>query len=55
MTRDELISCKRSILSKVFDRTMHKQVAYMSVEIAYNILNKIDDTYQFSNSSKTSD
>ena len=56
MTREELISLSgqvvngilssdSSIISKMFDWTMHKQVADMSVDIAYNILKKIDDTY----------
>ena len=56
MTREELISLSgqvangilsadSSLISKVFDRTMHKQVADMSVDIAYDMLNKIDNGY----------
>jgi hypothetical protein len=55
MTREELISLSRqvvngmlsadgSIISKVIDRTLHKQIAESAVDVAYNMLKKIDST-----------
>jgi hypothetical protein len=53
MTREELIllsgqvvngmlSADGSIISKVIDRTLHKQIAESAVDVAYNMLKKID-------------
>ena len=55
MTREELIllsgqvvngmlSADGSIISKVIDRTLHKQIAESAVDVAYNMLKKIDST-----------
>ena len=55
MTREELISLSGqvangmlsadgSIISKVIDRTLHKQIAESAVDVAYNMLKKIDST-----------
>lgn len=58
MTREELIllsgqvvngmlSADCSIITKVIDRTLHKQIAEMAVDIAYDMLKKIDNEYGF--------
>ena len=58
MTREELISLSgqvvngmlsadSSIISKVIDRTLHKQITESAVDVAYNILTKIDSEYGF--------
>ena len=55
MTKEELISLSGqvvngmlsadgSIISKVIDRTLHKQIAESAVDVAYNMLKKIDST-----------
>ena len=55
MTREELISLSGqvvngmlsadgSIISKVIDRTLHKQIAESAVGVAYDMLKKIDST-----------
>ena len=55
MTREELIllsgqvvngmlSADGSIISKVIERTLHKQIAESAVDVAYNMLKKIDST-----------
>ncbi len=57
MTREELIllsgqvangmlSADDSIITKVIDRTLHKQIADMAVNIAYDMLKKIDNEYR---------
>ncbi len=57
MTRDELISLSgqvangmlsadSSIIAKVIDRTMHKQIAEAAVDIAYEMLKKIHTDYR---------
>ena len=57
MTREDLIalsgqvangilSADSSIISKVIDRTMHKQIAESAVNIAYEILKKIDTDFR---------
>lgn len=54
MTRDELISLSgqvvngmlsadSSVVSKLIDRTLHKQIAESAVEVAYQMLKKIDE------------
>ena len=53
MTREELISLSgqvvngmlsadSSIISKVVDRTLHKQIAESAVDVAFDMLKKID-------------
>lgn len=55
MTREELIllsgqvvngmlSADSSIISKAIDRTLHKQIAESAVDVAYDMLKKIDST-----------
>lgn len=55
MTREELIllsgqvvngmlSADGSIISKAIDRTLHKQIAESAVDVAYDMLKKIDST-----------
>ena len=57
MTREELISLSGqvvngmlsaygSIISKVIDRTLHKQIAESAVDVAYEMLKKIDNEYR---------
>ena len=57
MTREELISLSgqvvngmlsadSSIISKVIDRTLHKQIAESAVDVAYEMLKKIDNEYK---------
>ena len=57
MTRKELISLSGqvvngilsadgSIISKVIDRTLHKQIAETAVDVAYEMLKKIDNEYR---------
>ena len=57
MTREELIllsgqvvngmlSADDSIITKVIDRTLHKQIAETAVDIAYDMLKKIDNEYR---------
>lgn len=57
MTREELISLSgqvvngmlsadSSIISKVIDRTLHKQIAESAVDVAYEMLKKIDNEYR---------
>ncbi len=57
MTRQELISLSgqvvngmlsadSSIITKVIDRTLHKQIAETAVDIAYYMLKNIDDDYE---------
>lgn len=41
-----MLSADGSIITKVIDRTLHKQIAETAVEIAYNILKKIDTEYR---------
>lgn len=54
MTRDELISLSgqvvngmlsadSSVVSKLIDRTLHKQIAESAIEVAYQMLKKIDE------------
>lgn len=54
MTREELISLSGqvangmlsadgSVISKLIDRTLHKQIAESAVEVAYQMLKKIDE------------
>lgn len=54
MTREELISLSgqvvngmlsadSSVVSKLIDRTLHKQIAESAVEVAYQMLKKIDE------------
>lgn len=58
MTREELISLSGevangmlsaddSIISKIIDRTIHKQIADSAVDVAYEMLRKIDNEYRF--------
>ena len=57
MTREEMISLSGqvvngmlsaddSILSKIIDRTLHKQIAESAVNVAYEMLKKIDNEYR---------
>lgn len=57
MTREELIllsgqvvngmlSADDSIITKVIDRMLHKQIAETAVDIAYDMLKKIDNEYR---------
>ena len=57
MTREEIInlsgqvangmlSADSSVITKVIDRTLHKQIAEMAVDIAYNMLKKIDSEFR---------
>ena len=39
-----MLSADGSIISKVIDRTLHKQIAESAVDVAYNMLKKIDST-----------
>ena len=39
-----MLSADCSIISKVIDRTLHKQIAESAVDIAYDMLKKIDST-----------
>lgn len=41
-----MMSADSSMLTKVLDRTMHKQIAGAAVEIAYEMLKKIDNEYR---------
>jgi len=41
-----ILSSDSSVLSKMVDRVTHKQIAELSVEIAYEILKKIDEEYE---------
>jgi len=41
-----ILSSDSSVLSKMVDRVTHKQIAELSVEIAYEILKKIDEEYK---------
>lgn len=41
-----MMSADSSMLTKVLDRTMHKQIASAAVEIAYEMLKKIDNEYR---------
>ena len=41
---DGMLSADGSIISKVIDRTLHKQIAESAVDVAYDILKKIDST-----------
>lgn len=54
MTREELISLSgqvvngmlsadSSVVSKLIDRTLHKQIAESAIEVAYQMLKKIDE------------
>jgi hypothetical protein len=38
-----ILSSDSSVLSKIIDRTMHKQIAESAVEIAKKMLEKIDE------------
>ena len=38
-----MLSADSSVLSKLIDRTMHKQIAESAVEIAKKMLEKIDE------------
>ena len=38
-----ILSSDSSVLSKIIDRTMHKQIAESAVEIAIKMLEKIDE------------
>ena len=42
---DRMLSADGSIISKVIDRTLHKQIAESAVDVAYDMLNKIDSTH----------
>ena len=57
MTREELVnlsgqvvngmlSTDSSVLSKILDRTMHKQIADTAVDVAYHMLEKIDREFR---------
>lgn len=57
MTREELISLSGqvvngmlsadgSIITKVIDRTLHKQIAETAVDIAHDMLKKIDNEFR---------
>lgn len=57
MTREDLItlsgqvvngilSADSSVISKVIDRTLHKQIAESAVNIAYEMLKKIDTDFR---------
>ena len=57
MTREELISLSGqvvngmlsadgSIITKVIDRTLYKQIAETAVDIAYDMLKKIDNEFK---------
>lgn len=57
MTREELISLSgqvvngmlsadSSVIPQVIDRTLHKQIAETAVEIAYDMLKKIDNEFR---------
>lgn len=41
-----MLSADGSIITKVIDRTLHKQIAEMAVNIAYDMLKKIDNEYK---------
>ena len=41
---DGMLSADGSIISKVIDRTLHKQIAESAVDVAYDMLKKIDST-----------
>ena len=56
MTREELIllsgqvvngmlSADSSLITKIVDRTIHKQIAASAVDVAYEMLKKIDSEY----------
>ena len=42
---DGMLFADGSIISKVIDRTLHKQIAESAVDVAYDMLKKIDSTY----------
>ena len=57
MTREELInlsgqvingmlSADDSVISKVLDRTMHKQIADTAVDVAFHMLQRIDKDFE---------
>lgn len=38
-----MLSADSSLISKVLDRTLHKQIADAAVDVAFNMLKKIDN------------
>ena len=41
---NRILSADGSIISKVIGRTLYKQIAESAVDVAYNMLKKIDST-----------